>query len=374
MGAITFKCPNCGGELIFEPTLQKYVCEYCDSKFTQQELDALTPAQGQTYQEETPSGSGDAEQAAAQQSGTAEQAEAQQSGSGTAGEQAVVYSCPSCGAQIMTDETTAATFCYYCHNPVVLEGRLSGEYLPDQVIPFKIGKKEATEKFLSFVKKKKYIPSAFFDDGQIDKLTGVYYPFWIYDCELDGGFEAEATRVREWRSGDIAYTETSRFRIDRDGTIRLDEMMRNALRTSDRDLVAHVMPFNLQELQPFSMGYLSGFQAEKRDMEKAEFEDQLRTESEGYARNLLERTCEFPSVRIVNSHFEKVREGWKYCLLPVWVLTYRGRNGEMFYYALNGQNGEVAGKLPLDQRKLMLHSGLLGLLVCILFLIGGFLI
>ena len=48
---------------------------------------------------------------------------------------AVVYTCLSCGAEIVTDETTAATFCYYCHNPVVLGGRLEGDFLPDKVIP-----------------------------------------------------------------------------------------------------------------------------------------------------------------------------------------------------------------------------------------------
>ena len=47
--------------------------------------------------------------------------------------EAVLYTCPSCGAEIVTDSTTAATFCYYCHNPVVLSGRVSGEFLPDLV-------------------------------------------------------------------------------------------------------------------------------------------------------------------------------------------------------------------------------------------------
>ena len=52
--------------------------------------------------------------------------------------EAKVYTCPSCGAEIVTDATTAATFCYYCHNPVILGGRLDGAYLPDKIIPFEI--------------------------------------------------------------------------------------------------------------------------------------------------------------------------------------------------------------------------------------------
>ena len=68
---------------------------------------------------------------------------------------AVLYTCPSCGAQIVTDQTTAATFCYYCHNPVLLSEQLSGAFHPDQIIPFEIDRKQAEEHFLDFVQKKR---------------------------------------------------------------------------------------------------------------------------------------------------------------------------------------------------------------------------
>ncbi|MGH2245636.1 TFIIB-type zinc ribbon-containing protein, partial [Enterococcus faecalis] len=54
-----------------------------------------------------------------------------------------IFNCASCGAQIVTDATTAATYCYYCHNRVVLARRLSGEFLPENVLPFSIEKDEA---------------------------------------------------------------------------------------------------------------------------------------------------------------------------------------------------------------------------------------
>ena len=109
MSAITYKCPNCDGGLVFEPESGTYACEYCLSKFTQEELFG-EPQTSETVQSET-----------------AESEKIQQS--------AVMYHCPSCGAEIITDETTAATFCFYCHNPIVLAGKLEGEYLPDSIIP-----------------------------------------------------------------------------------------------------------------------------------------------------------------------------------------------------------------------------------------------
>ena len=43
MAAITYKCPNCGGGLVFDPGTQKYKCEYCLSLFDQQELEDTGP-------------------------------------------------------------------------------------------------------------------------------------------------------------------------------------------------------------------------------------------------------------------------------------------------------------------------------------------
>ena len=116
MSAITYKCPNCGGGLIFDPQTQKYACEYCRSEFAEEEL-------------------GDLDEEAKEEPAAED--------SGGEAETAVLYICPSCGAQIVAEETTAATFCYYCHNPVVLSGRLSGQWKPDGVIPFQIGREKA---------------------------------------------------------------------------------------------------------------------------------------------------------------------------------------------------------------------------------------
>ena len=44
MATITYKCPNCDGGLLFDPSTQKYHCEYCQSSFSQEELDALRDA------------------------------------------------------------------------------------------------------------------------------------------------------------------------------------------------------------------------------------------------------------------------------------------------------------------------------------------
>ena len=69
MSVISFKCPNCDGELIFDPASGAYKCEYCGSKFTQEELDAMKPAEEQ----EKPAGSMDGSQAPENTDGTQEE-------------------------------------------------------------------------------------------------------------------------------------------------------------------------------------------------------------------------------------------------------------------------------------------------------------
>ena len=157
MAVISFKCPNCDGELIFDPETQKYKCEYCGSKFTQAELDALQPAES----EETDAGAADGSDEAEQETTEQQSADTKKKEGEDGGAEAVIYNCPSCGAEIVTDATTAATFCYYCHNPVMLGKRLEGKYLPNKVIPFKISKKEAEKRFLEYVGKKKFVPKAY---------------------------------------------------------------------------------------------------------------------------------------------------------------------------------------------------------------------
>lgn len=366
MATITYKCPNCGGGMIFDPAGQKFRCEFCLSEYTQAQLDKLQKAGASDQVIQDPGFAQEAEpaegyyeepaaEAAQEDSHASEQSEAPKQGT------AVIYTCPSCGAEIVTDETTAATFCYYCHNPVVLEGRVSGKFLPDRIIPFQYDRKTAVEHFLKYVNKKKFVPKAFFNEEQIEKLSGVYYPFWIYDCEVEGGMEARGNKIRVWRSGMFEYTETSIYQIERGGEVHVQNITRNALRQSDRNLIDAVRPFHISEAQPFSMPYLQGFVAQKRDIETEEVSKELQDTAGKYAKQALMSTVQgYTSVNTTRENLHPVREKWQYLLLPVWILTYGASSGKNYYFAMNGQTGEIKGKLPVDYGKLSRVSALVG--------------
>ena len=41
MNTVQYKCPNCGAELTFDPEHQNFSCEYCDSTYTEAEMQQL---------------------------------------------------------------------------------------------------------------------------------------------------------------------------------------------------------------------------------------------------------------------------------------------------------------------------------------------
>ena len=352
MATVSFKCANCGGELIFDPASGKYKCEYCISLFSQQELDAMEPDESteQKMQEslnDMDVKSGDA----------------------------VIYTCPSCGAEIITDATTAATFCYYCHNPVILSGRLDGEYLPDKIIPFEITKEEAIKKFLHFVGKKKFVPKAFFNKKQIELISGVYFPYWNYNVEVESEMDGSARKVRSWTANDIRYTETKHYHISRKGVVSLSHLSENALKKANAELAMGVLPYYFEKMKDFNMGYLSGFLAEKRDIEKENVKGRMESNAKKYAEIMMRDTIEGYSGVSLDSSKVRFRHGkWLYCLLPVWTITYKGKDDKIYFYSMNGQTGEVCGELPIDKKKLAIVSCMVSVAVLVLGLIGGFLL
>ena len=103
MGVIVCKCTNCGGPLEFKAQTQNWICDYCLSEFTEAEVQAFL----------------NNEQSQSEATMSEESLQQKQEKDEEFAEKATGYSCQSCGAEIVTDDTVAATFCYYCHNPAI---------------------------------------------------------------------------------------------------------------------------------------------------------------------------------------------------------------------------------------------------------------
>lgn len=344
---LTYHCPCCGAGLSFDPDKGKLCCEYCLSEFTDEELNESEAAR--RFEEEA---SAAAERAAEESEIPDEEFCGQMN----------AYACSACGAELLADDQTAADICPYCHNPVLLAGRLSGHMRPHKVIPFRIDREEAQRRFLAFAKKKWFVPRDFVSSAQVDKIRGVYYPFWVTDADVSASMNARATRVRSWRQGDYRYTETSKYHIHRAGDIHFEDIVTPALTEEDREMLDGILPYPSESLQEFSMPYLSGFVAKKRNVEKESVREAVKARMNGYAATLLRNTIgPYTTVTPSTPRLLTHTIHWDYTLMPIWILTYHHK-GKTYTYALNGYTGKVWGQLPVSGKRLALLGAVAGVL------------
>ena len=354
METIAYKCINCGGPLEYNAAKQKFACEYCRSEFTEEQLRAHF---------------GNLDESLSGERQSEEQTETEREYG------AALYTCQSCGAEIIADtENTAATFCVYCHSPVVISNRLTGEFKPNKVIPFKISEEDAKNKFREFCKKKKFLPKDFVSAAQLDMMKGVYYPYWLVDSDKDGGIRATAEKVRRWEDDDYEYEETKIYRVVREGKIDFRGYPHTALNDGEHaKALKYVNPYDDEEFRPFTMAYLSGFLAEKRDLERNDVQSEVDKELAGYAEKIYKETVTgYDSVRVDDFHIRTLSENWEYGLMPVWLMTfiYKGKN---YMYAMNGQTGKNFGELPVSVGKLAVLGSVMFVILAVIvfFLFGG---
>ena len=344
---LTYHCPNCAAGLSFSPEKSKFCCEYCLSEFS--ESDLLAFEQAKKAEEEASR----AAEEAAEASEVPDEEFCAQLGA---------YSCAACGAEILADDNTAADICPYCHNPVLLTGRLAGQMKPHKIIPFQFDKDEAKKRFFDFAGKKWFVPRDFLCAEQADKLRGIYYPFWVTDADVSATMSARATRVRTWRQGEYRYTETSRYHVRRAGNIHFEDIVTPAITEEDREMLDGILPFPSDSLQEFSMPYLSGFVAKKRNIEKESVREAVRTRMVNYATTLLTNTISGYSTVLPNEPQLLTRVlHWDYTLMPIWLMTYHHK-GKTYAYAINGYTGKVWGRLPVSGKKLAILGAVTGVL------------
>ena len=184
-----YKCPCCGGAIEFNSTLQKMKCPYCDTEFDMETVKEFNEAAANQQSDELNW------ESASDNSWKEDEA------SGMS-----VYICQSCGGEIVADESTGASSCPFCGNPVVMSGKFSGTLRPDFIIPFKLDKKAAKEGLVKHLHGKILLPKVFKKENHIDEIKGVYVPFWLFDTDASADIRYHATKTRFWSDSDYDYT------------------------------------------------------------------------------------------------------------------------------------------------------------------------
>lgn len=338
------KCPNCGGSVSFDSGSQKLKCPYCDSEF---DVEAIA---GQR----TEDGGAGAVDNISWESDTSEWTTDETTGMR-------VYMCNSCSGEVVADETTGATSCPYCGSPVVMKGQFDGALRPHLVIPFKLDKEAAKKAFKKHISGKKFVARAFKDDNKIDEIKGVYVPHWLFSCQAEGqvSFMAEKT-TRRWSDSNNNYTEITEYDCYRSGNMIFDNVPVDGSTKMPDDLMESLEPFNISDAVPFNVGYLSGYLADKFDVDATSSMPRANERIRQSLAETLKKTVEgYDSVTTIQSNMTVLGGDYKYALYPVWLLTIKHKDKD-HVFAMNGQTGKFVGNIPTDTKKVKTLGALIG--------------
>ena len=347
-------CPCCNAPLRYDSGQSELRCESCGNSFEVEAMQRVDDALAQATQASDMTWQRD------EQAGTWSQEEQ---------DSLRAYQCPSCGAEIVADDTTAATQCVYCGNPSILPGNLSGDFRPEAVIPFEKAKDEAKAKYKGFLKGKRLLPNDFITGNRIEEITGVYVPFWVFDCDAEANMVFRAQRSRTRTSGDMEITTTEHYLAIREGSLGFDQIPVDGSSKFQDALMEAIEPYDAGKTKAFSSAYLPGYQAERYDVEA----DQAKPRADERVQESVQATFAgtvqgYQSVQQQSARITLSGGKVRNVLYPVWMLNTRWQ-GKTYSFAMNGQTGKFVGNLPIAKGKAVQWA--LGLFVGSFAVIAG---
>ena len=337
-GIVAYQCPSCGAPLTYTTESQDFGCAYCGSHFTKETLDKPLEGHTETISPEE-----------------AELYEKQKK----FGEDNRLYLCPGCGAAIITDsELSASAECAYCHSAVVLSGRLAGQYRPDKIIPFKKTREDALAQFKAWTGKKKFfMAKGFGSEETLAKMQGIYIPFWLADCCVEGRVNATCfNTVSTIRKGDYIITTKAKYDVVREGSIIYQGVPADGSTSADDALMDSVEPFDYTEMVDFDLSYLSGHSAQRYDVTQDQVFPRINSRVlEATEKAFLGTIKGYGQVNVSGKAMRINNINWQHVMLPLWFLSYKYKD-KMYYFAMNAQTGKFGGNLPVNNAKLALIS------------------
>jgi len=322
-------CSNCAGKLIFNPASQKLECANCGAGFRPEDVSDINADIHSKYYDTR------------------------------------VYTCSHCGAEVVTSDTESSTFCVYCGNPAIVFSRVSKEYRPDGIIPFKITKQQALDKVKSKFVNNPIVPKEIAGSFKPENMRGIYVPYWVVNADY---------QEADWISGTVKRGKSSETRYySRSGEVKFKNVPIDGSRILNDDVSLRLEPFYLEDSKEFDEDYLNGFYSNTSDMDFMDLRESASKRCHKlYAEEVVKSIPRnVNSVRIRDSiYWADIQDDPIYMMFPVWFLTFK-YNGKPYTILVNGQTGKVTGTLPWLKKRVW-GIAIATFILVIAFIIGMF--
>jgi hypothetical protein len=286
--------------------------------------------------------------------------------------------CQSCKAISVFDPERVGQNCDFCGSPALVDYQeIKAPIRPQCLLPFTVTEAQVREQIRRWYAGKWLAPGALKQRAMVDRVRGIYIPYWTFDAHAVCPWEAEA--------GHYYYTtESYRDSKGRTGTRQVrhvrwtpasgevrhvfdDEPVPATLGVSHA-LLKQVEPFPGDGMVPYDTAFLAGFVVEHYQIALV----QAAQNSQASMTRQLESMCAAAvpgdthrNLRIVPSFSGQT---FKHMLVPVWLLTYTYR-AKPYQVVVNAFTGRMAGQYPLSAWKVALLV-LLALIVLLVVLLA----
>ena len=337
-GAI--KCNGCGANLTFEPGTSTLSCQYCGAK---NEIKTET-----THVEEI-----DFERFLSSNQPEENLREVN------------TVTCENCSASTTLKPDVTSDSCPFCGTPLIVKNATSQKLIkPKYLLPFKIERKKAEQSYIEWLGSLWFAPNDLKQHAgrTMDKLAGVYLPFWTYDSDTSTNYTGErgtyyyVTETYTNSKGESETREVQKIAWSyASGTVdnNFDDILVCASPSLPQKLSTALEPWDLQSLTGFDERFLSGFKTESYRVD-------LRSGFEvatGLMKPKIESTVksdiggDLQRINSMNTSYRKIT--FKHILLPVWISAYR-YNDKVYHFMVNARTGEVQGERPYSAVKIAL--------------------
>ena len=285
--------------------------------------------------------------------------------------------CQSCKAVSVFDPARVGQNCDFCGSPALVDyQQIKAPIRPQSLLPFKITESHVREQIRRWYASKWLAPNALKRRALVDRVHGIYIPYWTFDARAVCPWTAEAghyyytTETYRDNQGRMQTRQVRHVRWESaSGEVRHffdDEPIPGTMGVS-HGLLKQVEPFpTATDLVPYSTAYVSGFVVEQyqialgdaAQLSQAAMTERLRQMCAAQVPGDTQRNLQI-SPRFSDQTF-------KHILAPVWLLTYNFRT-KPFQVVVNGYTGQMAGEYPKSWVKIALLV-LAALIVLIVFL------
>jgi predicted RNA-binding Zn-ribbon protein involved in translation (DUF1610 family) len=339
-----FPCAACGAKIEFDPVSRSLKCPYCGhATVIAEAADPVVEERDfEEYLDKLEHGGGTA----------------------IAGHASQVR-CTGCGAMVLLDDKIVTEKCPFCGTH--LENKpesAAGMIAPESLVPFKHDFRHARSVFEKWIGELWFAPSELKQAANLGQLNGVYVPYWTYDSmthtrysgERGDNYQVTETYyTKDAQGNNVAQTrDVTHIRWSSvSGSVEhfFDDVLICGTKSVPGHLIGSLVPWDLENLEPFNADFLGGFKTERYGIGLKEGFGAAKKAMEPEIVRLIHRDIGGDHQRISEKRTQHLAVTFKHLLLPVWVANYRYRD-RVFQILVNGRTGKLAGERPWSAWKI----------------------